>query len=304
MVMQTSILSCNCGKGQLVTDLESGEIACNKCGLVTTERIQESRAEWRTFDSDGVDRSRVGSPSSLAYHDMGLATVIGKANRDSSGRQLNASMTSRIQRLRTWDLRTKAHSPTDRSLLHAFNELDRLKDKLGLSDAIMEKTAYVYRKAQEKQLVRGRSISSILAAAIYAACREMDASRTLGDVAIATNVKRKAISRSYRILILELDIKVPLVNPMKCIAKIANKANLSEKTKRMAMGAMNDVIGKEISAGKLPMGLAATVLYMSCLANGESITQKDIADAAGVTEVTIRNRFKDLKSRIRLGSAD
>jgi len=298
--MQTSTVSCMCGKGQLVTDLESGEIACNKCGLVSSDRLQENRAEWRTFDSESNDRSRVGSPTSLAYHDMGLATVIGKANKDSSGRQLDPSMNSRIQRLRTWDFRTKAHSSTHRNLLHAFNELGRLKDKLSLSDAIMEKTAYVYRKAQEKRLVRGRSTSSILAAAIYAACREMQASRTLRDVANATNVKRKAISRSYRILVLELDIKVPLVDPMKCIAKIANKAKLSEKTKRMAMGTMNELIGKEISAGKLPMGLAATVLYMSCLANGESKTQKDIADAAGVTEVTIRNRFKDLKTRLAL----
>ena len=300
MVMQTSILSCMCGKGQLITDVESGEIACNKCGLVTTDRVQENRAEWRTFGSDSIDRSRVGSPTSLAYHDMGLATVIGKENKDSSGRQLDASMSSRIQRLRTWDLRTKAHSSSDRNLLYAFNELDRLKDKLGLSDAILEKTAYVYRKAQEKQLVRGRSISSILAAAIYATCRELDAARTLADVANATNVKRKAISRSYRLLVLELDLKVPLVNPMKCVAKIANKAHLSEKTKRIAMETMNDLIGKEISAGKLPMGLAATVLYMSCLTSGETITQKDIADAAGVTEVTIRNRFKDLKARIEL----
>jgi transcription initiation factor TFIIB len=231
---------------------------------------------------------------------MGLATVIGKENKDSSGRQLDASMNARIQRLRTWDFRTKAHSPTQRNLINAFSVLANLKDKLGLSDAIMEKTAYIYRKAQEKRLVRGRSTSSILAAAIYAACREMGASRTLRDVAEATNVKRKGISRSYRILVLELDIKVPLVDPMKCIAKIANKAKLSEKTKRMAMHTMNELIGKKISAGKLPMGLAATVLYMSCLANDESKTQKDIADASGVTEVTIRNRFKDLKTRLSL----
>jgi transcription initiation factor TFIIB len=228
---------------------------------------------------------------------MGLATVIGRANRDSSGRRLDASMASQIQRLRTWDLRTKAHSPTDRSLVHAFSELDRLKEKLGLSDAIMEKTAYLYRKAQEKQLARGRSVSSILAAAIYATCRELDAARSLADVASATDVKRKAISRSYRLLVLELDLKVPLVNPMKCIAKIANKAHLSEKTKRTAMDLMKDVIGKEISAGKLPMGLAATVLYMSCLASGESVSQKDIAEAAGVTEVTIRNRLRDLRAK-------
>jgi transcription initiation factor TFIIB len=290
-----------CGKGQqLVTDLESGEIACSKCGLVSSDRIQESLPEWRTFDSDGSNRSRVGSPSTLAYHDMGLATVIGKENRDSSGRQLEPSMNASIQRLRTWDFRSQVHSSTQRNLTHAFSELGRLKDKLGLSDAIIEKTAYVYRKAQEKQLVRGRSTSSILAAAIYAACRELGASRSLKDVAKATDIKSKAISRSYRILVLELDIKVPLVDPMKCIAKIANGAKVTEKTKRMAMNTMNDLVGKEISAGKHPMALAATVLYMSCLSNGENKTQSDIADMAGVTEVTIRNRLKDLKAKLEL----
>ena len=219
----------------MVTDPESGEVVCSKCGLVSSERAVDNRAEWRTFESDGNGRARAGPPASLAIHDMGLATVIGKENKDCSGRQINASMNSSIQRLRTWDFRSQAHSSTYRSLMRAFSELNRLKDKLGLSYAIMEKTAYVYRKAKERGLVRGRSSSSILAAIIYASCREMGASRTLKDIAKATDVKRKDISRSYRILVLELDIKVPLIDPMKCVVKIANQAGLSEKTKRMAM---------------------------------------------------------------------
>ncbi len=273
---------------------------CSCCGLVFADKVAEGRAEWRNFDFEKNDRVRTGSPASLAYHDMGLSTVIGKTNSDSSGRKLDSSMLSTIQRLRTWDFRTQAHTAADRNLIRAFNELDRVKDKLGLSDAIIEKTAYIYRKAQEKQLVRGRSISSILAAAIYIACREMSASRSLAEVIEITNVKRKIITRSYRLLVSELDIKMPLVDPMKCVAKIANKARLSEKTKRMAMSTMSDLTRKEISAGKGPMGLAATVLYLSCLRNGEHVTQKDIAEAAGVTEVTIRNRVKDLKIRLGL----
>jgi transcription initiation factor TFIIB len=290
-----------CGIGQqLITDPECGEIVCSKCGLVSPDRIAESRAEWRIFDSEGSERIRTGSPTSLAQHDMGISSTIGRENIDSSGHQLNASVSTTIQRLRTWDFRSKAQSSTHRNLMRAFTELGGLKDKLGLSDAIVEKTAYVYRKAQEKRLVRGRSISAILAAAIYASCREMGASRTLRDIAEGTEVKRKDISRSYRILVLELDIKVPLVDPMKCIAKIANRAGISEKTKRVAIKTMNDLVEKEISAGKLPMGLAATVLYMSCLRNGEIKTQRDIAQAAGVTEVTVRNRFNDLKRRLQL----
>jgi transcription initiation factor TFIIB len=257
----------------------------------------ENRAEWRTFDSENNSRQRVGSPSSLAFHDMGLSTIIGKVNKDSAGHNLDASMNYRMQRLRTWDARTSVQAAGHRSLMQAFSELERLKDKLGLSDAIVQKTAYIYRKAQEKRLARGRSVSSILAAATYIACREMGAARTLRDFTEITNVKRKELSRSYRLLVLKLDIKVPSMDLMKCIVKIANKAKLDEKIQRMAMSTMNDLINKEIAAGKDPMGLAATVLYLSCLTNGEATTQRDIAEAAGVTEVTIRNRFKDLKTK-------
>jgi len=298
--MQTSILCSACKNDRPITDPESGELVCSCCGLVFSDKALESRAEWRNFDFEKNNSVRTGSPTSLAYHDMGLSTVIGKANSDSSGRKLDSSMLPAIQRLRVWDFRTQAHSSTDRNLIRAFNELDRVKDKLGLSDAIIEKTAYIYRKAREKQLIRGRSTSSILSAAIYIACREMSASRTLKEVIDITNIKRKVISRAYRMLVSELDIKMPLVDPMKCVAKIANKAKLSEKTTRMAMRTMSDLTKKEISAGKGPMGLAATVLYLSCLSNNEHATQRDIAEAAGVTEVTIRNRVKDLKIRLDL----
>jgi transcription initiation factor TFIIB len=297
IVMQTSIIRCICNRGRQVTDLESGEIACSNCGLVSQERAVETRAEWRTFENNN-DRVRAGSPSSLAFHDMGLATIIGKTNKDSTGHNFDASMNYRMQRLRTWDARTRVHAAGHRNLVQAFRELDRLKDGLGLSDATVQKTAYIYRKAQEKRLIRGRSISSILAAAIYTACREMGAQRTLGDIVKIADVKRKDLSRSYRLLVRELDIKVPLADPMKCIAKIANKANLNEKTRRAAMSTMSELVEKEISAGKDPMGLAATVLYLSCITNGETRTQRDIAQAAGVTEVTVRNRFNDLKDRL------
>lgn len=285
-----------CNSGRQVTDLESGEIVCTNCGWVAKDKAVETRGEWRTFENS--DSSRVGSPGSLAFHDMGLTTIIGKANKDSTGRSLNSSVKSTMARLRIWDARTRAQTAGHRSLIQAFHELDRLKVNLGLSDAIVEKTAYIYRKAQDRRLTRGRSVASILAAAIYIACREMGAQRTLRDVGKSANVKRKELSRSYRQLILELDIKVPLADPLKCITKIANKANLSEKITRMAMSTMNEIIRKEISAGKNPMGLAAAVLYQSCLMNHESVTQKDIADAAGVTEVTIRTRLNDLRNKL------
>ena len=296
--MQTSKPCLVCSIGRPITDSESGEIICSNCGFVFSDRAQESCAEWRTFSSGrNSERARVGSPISLTQHDMGLATIIGKSDMDSRGQKLDPSMHSIIHRLRTWNFRTQVHSSIERNLMRALNELAIVKDKLGLSDATIEKTAYIYRKAHEKHLTRGRSVSAILAAAIYIACREMGASRTLADIAAAMDVKRKIISRGHSILINELDINTPPVDLVKCIARIANKANIDEKTKRMAMHTMIDLVDREISAGKSPMGLAASVLYTSCLRNDQNTTQKNIAEAAGVSEVTIRNRIKDLRSK-------
>jgi transcription initiation factor TFIIB len=297
--MQTSITcsSCNNNTSQIITDTESGEIICRNCGMVMLDNVQESRPEWRSFTTDEVNnsRSRTGMPTSLARHDKGLATIIGRANKDASGQVLDAAMRTTMERLRTWDFRTQAHTSTDRNLRQAFSELGRLKDKLGLPDSVIEKTAYIYRKVQERGLVRGRTISSVLAAAAYIACREMGMSRTLDDIADLNNIKHKELARTFRLLVLELDLKVPMIDPMKCVVKVANKARLSEKTKRQAMNIMHDIIKSGASAGKDPMGLAGSVIYMSSLNTGESITQMDIADAAGVTEVTIRNRYKDIQ---------
>ena len=299
--MQTAIMCSMCKSGKTVTDPESGELICRNCGLVISDKAQESRPEWRAFTSEEAnDRSRTGIPSSLARHDMGLSTVIGRTDKDASGRAIDISMRSTMGRLRAWDFRTQAHSPTDRNLRQAFSELDRLKDKLRLSDAAVEKTAYIYRKAQERGLVRGRTISAMVGAAIYIACRETGASRTLKDIAEIGNIKRKDLARIYRIVVMELDLKIPMIDPMKCIVRVANRANLSERTKRMAMSIMKNVTKSGISAGKDPMGLAASVLYLACLNSGESKTQTDIADAAGVTEVTVRNRYKNLKSQLDL----
>jgi transcription initiation factor TFIIB len=286
----------------LVTDSESGEIICANCGMVMLDNIQESRPEWRTFtttdEANNTRRIRTGMPTSLARHDMGLATMIGSEDKDASGRKIDAAMHFTMNRLRTWDRRSQTDTSTDRNLRQAFSELDRLKDKLGLSDAVIEKTAYIYRKVQERGLVRGRIKSEILAAAIYIACREMGFPRTLKDITTISDIKRRYIAKAYRLLIIELDLKIPLVDPIKCISRIANNAKISEKTRRQAIDIMHDIIESSISAGKDPMVLAAAVLYLSCLKTDENKIQRYIADAAGVTEVTVRNRYKNIISQL------
>lgn len=190
---------------------------------------------------------------------MGLFTVIGRTDRDASGGKLDPKVRSTMQRLRTWDFRTKVHTSTDRNLREAFSELKVLKDKLGLSDPIIEKTAYVYRKAHERRLVRGRTTSAILAASLCIVCREIGP-LTLKDISEINNVKRKDLARSYRLIVSKLELKIPVLDPIKCIVRVANKVNLSEITKRKAIDLMYKISEHDLAAGKDPMGLAASVL--------------------------------------------
>jgi transcription initiation factor TFIIB len=306
--------------GNVISDPESGELICSNCGIVvSSEKAQEMGPEWRGLNTQEStnNRIRTGMPTSLARHDMGLSTIIGRTDTDYTGNRIAASIKSTIDRLRILDYRTQLYSATDRSLKRAFAELDSLRDKLALPDSVIEKTAYIYRKAQERGMVRGRTVSAMLAAAIYIACREMGVGKTLKDIAQGTNVRTKSLSQSYRILLTELDIKAPMLDPMRCIAKVANRIHLNERITRRGMDIMHTVIRKEASAGKNPMGLAAAVLYISYLNNNinDSVhnnsksnesnnnskrSQSTFAQAAGVTDVTLRHTIKDLKNQLPL----
>ena len=284
-----------CGKSSLVTDSNTGESSCSRCGFVVSEKAEESGPEWRASSNDTGNKSRAGIPTSPAIHDMELSTVINPQNLDATGKPLSSSMKSTIERLRTWDNKSQIHQSDNRNFQQAFSELDKLKDKLTVGDPVVEKAAYIYRKALEKGLVKGRSISALIASALYAACRSTETPRTLNDIGHASNIKRKSIARCYRLLLRELDLKMPIVDPVMCISRIASRADLSEKTKRKATKILMIADEKKILAGKDPMGMAAAALYVACVMYGEDKTQRDMAEAAGVTEVTVRNRYKNLK---------
>ena len=284
-----------CGKKPILVDTETGELICGRCGYVVSERLEDSGPEWRSFTDDKTNKARTGAGTSLTMHDYGLSTVINPINSDSVGKPLPYSMKKTFKRLRVWDSRSQVHDSVDRNLRHAFIELGKMKDKLALSDAVIEKAAYIYRKALDKKLVRGRSITALIAASLYAACRNTETPRTLNDITAAINIKRKDLALSYRKLVKELDLKIPVVDSVQCVARIASKVGLSEKTKRYAVKILKKAKQNEISAGKDPMGMAASALYISTLRMGMNCSQKVIAQAAGVTEVTLRNRCKGLK---------
>ncbi|MBL7001309.1 MAG: transcription initiation factor IIB [Nitrosopumilus sp.] len=284
-----------CGKTKLITDEETAELFCGKCGFVITDRVENSGPE-RTFSDSSTNKSRTGDRASLTRHDQGLSTIINPINKDSSGNPLSTSMKSSIKRLRIWDSRSRTKDSTDRNLQQALGELLKMKEKLSLSDPIVEKAAYIYRKALEKKLVRGRSVSALIAATLYAACRESGTPRTLNDISSTINITRKNLAICYRLIVKELDLKMPVVDSVQCIARIASQIGLSEKTKRHAVKILKKAEENQVVSGKDPMGLAASALYLASIETDENTTQKTLAIAAGVTEVTIRNRCKSLKS--------
>jgi transcription initiation factor TFIIB len=285
----------------MVLDSTTGEQFCTNCGYVAVEKIVETGPEWRNFakEQGDTDRSRTGTPSSLAMHDMGLATLIGKENADASGHALNSTMRSTLERLRTWDRRSQVHTSEDRNLRQAFSELDRLGEKLNVGPAVIEKAAYIYRKAFDKHLIRGRSISTMITASLYAALRDTETPRTLKDLAGLSGVKKNDLAQSYRLILKEMDLRMPVRDPAKYISRIGSKAGASERTQRRALEILRRAQEAGAAAGKDPMGLAASALYVASVMENESLTQKDFAVAAGVTEVTIRNRYKGLKEALK-----
>jgi len=288
-----------CTNTKIVTVHDTGELICGNCGLVITDKRIDTNAEWRSFSKEGgADPTRTGAPTSLTIHDRGLSTVIGAINKDASGKPLSTSMKSTIERLRTWDSRSQAQSSSDKNLRQALNEMSKIKDKLALTDTVIEKAAYIYRKAMEKKLVRGRTIQGLVGACLYAACRNTQTPRTLQDISKGMDIKKKDIARCYRLVFRELELKMPVVDPVKGVSRIASIAKLNEKTKRKAIQILNQAKDTGLAAGKDPMGIAAAALYLACISTGEIKSQKEISIASGITEVTIRNRCAGLRKML------
>ncbi|MFB0500979.1 MAG: transcription initiation factor IIB family protein [Candidatus Bathyarchaeia archaeon] len=305
-VQQRTAEKCpECSSTNLIHDYDTGETICGGCGLVLREQMMDKGPEWRAFtQEEKASRSRVGVPTSYSVHDKGLSTAIGRVDRDAFGRKLPLSTRLQMWRLRKWQIRSRVHSSVDRNLAQAMAELDRLSDKAYIPGPVKEKAAVVYRKALDKGLVRGRSIAAIAAASLYAACRTTGTPRTLREIAEASFVDKKDVARCYRLLLRELKVQMPIADPLTYVSKIAERTGISGQTQGLAIKILHEAKRRRAAAGKDPMGLAAAALYIACLQRNEKKTQKDIAEAAGVTEVTVRNRYKSLKRELGIEIPD
>lgn len=292
-----------CGSDSSVEDISRGERVCGECGLVLSDHRIDTGAEWRAFSSEESDaRSRVGAPMRYTVHDKGLSTLIDWRDRDMSGRKLSARRRSEIYRLRKWQIRSRVHSSMDRNLAQAMSELERLSSQLGLPKPIRELAALLYRKSIIRKLVRGRSIEAMVAATLYAACRIRLKPRPLDEVADASRVDRKKLGQCYRLLLRSLNVRIPLSNPVDYISRFACDLKLSSPVQLRTVEILNQSRAIGLTIGRDPLGLAAAAIYISSIMLDERRTQREIAEVARVTEVTVRNRYKEIVKRLGIDS--
>jgi transcription initiation factor TFIIB len=287
----------NCNGNAVIFDVETSETVCTSCGMVLKDNAESLAPEWTIYSRDDIEsKGRTGMPTSLALHDMGLSTFISYSNIDANGGAISPDQISKVQRLRRWNRISGNNRSYHRNLKNAFAILSSLKNKLSLSDALIEKSAYNYRKALEKRIVKGRSIRSLVVASIYAACRELNVPRTLDEIALSANADAIFAAKCYRLLLRNLKLHVPSVDSNMYLSKIANRARLSEKTFRRAVQMLSIIKENPVSYGKDPNALAVATLYAACLKEGEKIKQTQLAIAGDTSMVTLRKRFQDVRS--------
>ena len=288
-----------CGSTQREVDNSRAEVSCARCGLVLEENLIDNGPEWRAFDHEQRNkRTRTGAPLSYAISDRGLSTAIDSRNKDVNGRNIPERNIAQLYRLRKWNKRLRVANASERNLAFALSELDRESSSLGIPRSIREDAALIYRTAARKKLIRGRSIEGMVAASLYTACRRNNIPRTLDEIAEISKVAKKQIGKNYRFLSKSLNIKLKPTSPADYIPRFASQLELSGRVEAKAIDIINEAKNKGLLNGKGPTGVAATALYVASILLGERKTQRDIAEIAGVTEVTIRNRYKELLEKM------
>jgi transcription initiation factor TFIIB len=288
-----------CGSTRFMRDYECAEVVCMDCGFVITAKIADRGPEWRAFTNEQrAKRTRVGAPLTYTIHDKGLSTMIDWHDRDVYGKSLSPGQKAQVYRLRKWQRRIRVSDATERNLAFALSEITKIANNLNLPKNILETASVIYRKAVKERLIRGRSIQGVTAAAVYLACRQCKLARTLEEIAQASNVNKKEVGRSYRFLIKELDYFVPPVKPSQYITKFSNQLTMQGKVEEIAHKILATAKELKLTSGRGPTGIAAAASYIASVLTGERKTQREIAEIAQVTEVTIRNRYKELVERL------
>src|SRR3990170_3301048 len=290
-----------CGSDKVIRDYDAGEIVCMDCGYVVAAKLADRGPEWRAFDDEQkAKRARTGAPLTYTIHDKGLSTVIDWRDRRGSGRQMTATERLDMYKLRKWQRRVRVSDATERNLAVALSELSKLASALNLPKNLLETASVVYRRAIKRKLIRGRSIHNVTAAAIYMSCRQCGVPRTLDEIASVSTLNKKDIGRSYRFMLRELGMFVPPSANRSYAARFSNKLAISGKAEAIAIRILEIARQMKLTSGRGPAGIAAASTYIATVLTNERKTQREIAEIANVTEVTIRNRYKELLEKLMI----
>lgn len=291
----------HCNSYTVIFDMVSSEYVCSSCGCVANDKFYNNEHSAGYPGQSGYsDRTRTGMPESLAIHHKGLSTLIGMGDTDARGKALEPAQRMKMQRLRTWNNRSQLNDSISRNLEKALKFLNNFGDKLYLSQAVMESAAYIYRKAAIKKLAKGRSTLGLVGAALYAACRETATPKTISDVAAVCNLSSKDVMSHYKLILRELSMQMPVLHGPDYVTLIANRLDLSEKTKREALKIFSGVQQNRISIGKNPRALAGAVIYLASQTCNEFLRQVEICQVADISTVSLRKRCKDIKASLEI----
>ena len=293
-----------CGSEHLIRDYTRGELLCGTCGLVINDSAIDGGPEWAAYSVEENDRlARTGAPRSYSTQNIGLTTVIPLSNRDAHGNRIAMKEREKYYRMSKLQ-RHSAHSrPGERSLPEVIRVLDRVSAFMGLPRSKREEVGFLCKRALEKGLLRGRSIEALVAAAIYAACRLGGVPRTLEEVAQATGVRKKQIAKVYGSLMRELHLRIPPAHPADYVSRFCSTLGLSPAVQAEALKIIKQIDAVDSSLSLSPIGTTAAAIYLASLKAGERRPQKAIAKVAGVSEVTLRNRFQYVHDSFMKGLA-
>lgn len=287
----------SCSSTHFFHDPERAERVCAKCGTVVEESMVDVGQDWRAFDYEQrIKRARTGAPLTHKRHDKGLTTEIGKGATELF--KVPAKKRSQFFRIRKWQKRLLTSK--DRNMSFALSELQRLVSYLGLPKTLHEEVAKLYELALQKGLVRGRSIESIIAALVYSLAREYETPRTLTEISQASGIGKRELGRTYRYISRKLDLRILPARAETYIPRFSSMLKLSDKIQMRAIRILKKAKEKDVVSGKGPCGCAAAAIYIASVLEGERKTQREVADVVGVTEVTIRNRYKEIAEALNL----
>ncbi|MBU0930039.1 MAG: transcription initiation factor IIB [Nanoarchaeota archaeon] len=284
-----------CGSVDLSINKDKGEISCRSCGLIIEEKMVDFGQEWREFEDKSNSRRRAGQALTYTKYDRGLGTSIGQTGDIY---QLGNKDRNKYFRLRKWQYRVS--TAIERNLKLALAELKRVSSFLKLPKSVDEEAARIYTMAVQRGLVRGRSMESVVAGALYASCRRNEVPRTLDELSEASGIEKKEVGRTYRFITRELGIRILPSDPVDYLPRFVSALKLNANTQSRAVELLQKATKAELTSGRGPTGIAAAALYVAALLNNEKRTQREVADVAGVTEVTIRNRYKELLKELKL----